>query len=42
MSFSTGLELSPEVENAMLKVVEQVRNEVLAARKQEQNDIWAS
>jgi hydrogenase maturation protease len=42
MNFSTGLELSPEVENAMLKVVEQVRNEVLAARKQEQNDIWAS
>ena len=37
MNFSTGLELSPEVENAMLKVVEQVRNEVLAARKQEQN-----
>jgi hydrogenase maturation protease len=34
MNFSTGVELSPEVENAMRKVVEQVRNEVLAALKQ--------
>jgi len=36
-NFSTGLGLTPEVEKAMQKVVQQVRNEVLAALKQGQN-----
>lgn len=38
-NFSSGIEPSPEVENSMRKVVEQVRNEVQAALKQEQNSI---
>ncbi len=36
-NFSTGVGLSSEVENAMCKVVEQVRDEVQAALKQEQH-----
>jgi hydrogenase maturation protease len=36
-NFSTGVGLSSEVKNAMCKVVEQVRDEVQAALKQEQH-----
>lgn len=36
-NFSTGIGLSPEVENAMLKVVEQVIQEVQASLQQEPN-----
>lgn len=36
-NFSTGIGLSPEVENAMLKVVEQVRQEAQASLQQEPN-----
>ncbi|HEX9131041.1 MAG TPA: hydrogenase maturation protease [Ktedonobacteraceae bacterium] len=36
-NFSSGVGLSPEVEKAMRKVVEQVRNEVLDTLKQAQN-----
>ena len=36
-NFSTGIGLSSEVENAMRKVVEQLRQEVLASFQQELN-----